>query len=128
MSDILSTYAFLPWMRQGIANQITAADLDPSVKLRASIEVELRVSGTGGEAGEIQTDLTQPVRLFGPGDIVGIDSQAIIKTEPRNWITNYEPNYLPCLDFYDEDFRWAQPGCSAQRPPAAALDCAGGAE
>ena len=44
--------------------------------------------------------------LYRPGDIVGIDPRAIIKSDPHNWITNFEPNYLPHIDFYDEDFPW----------------------
>ena len=30
----------------------------------------------------------------------------IVRTEPLNWITNFEPNYLAFLEFYDEDFAW----------------------
>ena len=36
----------------------------------------------------------------------GFREKAIIKVEPRNWITNFETNYLPYIDFYDEDFPW----------------------
>jgi len=59
------------------------------------------------------------VPIYGPGDIVGIEQRAVIKTEPRNWITNFEPNYLPYIDFYDEDFPWrytpAKPDSSKAR-------------
>ena len=37
--DLLGTYAFLPWLRQGIANAITAP---PATGIRASIHVEAR--------------------------------------------------------------------------------------
>ncbi|MCW5560047.1 MAG: hypothetical protein KIT22_19700, partial [Verrucomicrobiae bacterium] len=46
------------------------------------------------------------VALFGPGDIVGVDKRAIFRVEPRDWITNFEPNYLAHIEFYDEDFCW----------------------
>ena len=36
------TYAFLPWLRQGVANAITAA---PASGARASIHVELDLTG-----------------------------------------------------------------------------------
>src|SRR4029453_16909949 len=39
-------------------------------------------------------------------DVIGIDARAIIRTEPRPWITNFEANYLPFVEFYDEDFPW----------------------
>lgn len=100
----LGTYSFLPWLRQGLANQITAPDFDPSVTVRATIEV--KVEARGSEGGTKAETVTRPVALFGPGDIVGIDRRAIVRVEPRDWITNFEPNYLPHIEFYDEDFPW----------------------
>ena len=44
--------------------------------------------------------------LYGPGDVIGVDPRAIVRTDPRDQITNFEPNYLPCIEFYDEDFPW----------------------
>jgi hypothetical protein len=46
------------------------------------------------------------VQLIGPGDITAIQSQQIIRTEPRAGVTDFEPNYLSAIDFYDEDFPW----------------------
>jgi hypothetical protein len=100
----IATYSFLPWLRQGIANQISSADGDPSVILRAKIPVNLEI------AGETSPPVTQAVNknveLYGPGDILGIEPRAIVRTEPRRWITNFESNYLPFIEFYDEDFPW----------------------
>jgi len=103
----LGTYSFLPWLRQGIANTIVTADNDTSVKTRASTHVELQVAGdpVGGGA-TLTAPLTQNIALYGPGDIVGIDSRAIFRTDPRPWITNYESNYLAAIEFYDEDLVW----------------------
>ena len=105
MNNKISTYSFLPWLRQGIANNIRTQDLDSSVKVRASVDVALTLRGEGMEPTETET-ISKDVALYGPGDIIGIQSKAIIKTEPQNWITNFEPNYLPFIDFYDEDFPW----------------------
>jgi hypothetical protein len=102
--DLLGTYAFLPWLRQGVANAITAP---PATGNRASIHVDLTVNGTPIVGN---TPLTAPagqdISLYGPGDIVGIDARAIIRTEPRAGVTNFESNYLAAVDFYDEDFPW----------------------
>jgi hypothetical protein len=107
MSPQLGTYSFLPWLRQGIAGRITAADLDEQVAARAAVRVELEVSGEPVQgAPPAQATVPRDVELFGPGDVVGIDSRAIIRTEPRHWITNFEPNYLAAIEFYDEDFPW----------------------
>ena len=102
----LGIYTFLPWLRQGIANQITQADGGGAGATRATIDVVLRITGDTPDGGEITQDVTRPVQLYGPGDIVGIDAKAVVKTEPRNWVTNFEANYLPGIDFYDEDFPW----------------------
>ena len=60
-------------------------------------------------------------QLYGPGDVVGIDARAIVRSEPRHWITNFETNYLPFVEFYDEDFPWRYtPAKSSRRRTAAA--------
>jgi hypothetical protein len=102
----LGTYSFLPWLRQGLANQITAADGAEDVKLRATVSVKLDLAGEKIGGGSETASVTKPVALFGPGDIVGIEQRAIVRTDPRNWIANFEPNYLPVVEFYDEDFPW----------------------
>jgi hypothetical protein len=107
MSDTLGTYSFLPWLRLGIANTITAADNDPTVKLRASIPVALTLTGHPVKDGpDLSASVSRNVDLYGPGDVIGIDPRAIVKVEPRNWITNFEPNNLPYVEFYEEDFPW----------------------
>ena len=102
MSNPEATYSFLPWLRQGIANTITGASGS-----RASIQVELEISGEAVSGSNLRPEtITQNIQLFGPGDIVGIDRRTICKAEPQHWITNFEPNYLPYIEFYDEDFPW----------------------
>lgn len=113
----LGTYTFLPWLREGIANRITAADGDTDVRGRAAIMVSLKLKGDPLEGNTaLDQDITKNVELYGPGDIVGIDTKAILKVEPRNWITNFETNFLPYIDFYQETFPWlytpAQPNAS----------------
>src|SRR5690349_14865942 len=103
----LGTYSFLPWLRQGLANQIQSADLDASVKVRAHVNVGLELKGEKPEGGTPETrPVNRPVALFGPGDIVGIERRAIVRVEPVDWTTDFEPNYLPAIEFYDEDFPW----------------------
>lgn len=107
MTTPIATYSFLPWLRRGLANQITAADADPAVRVRALIDVELAANGDKLDGSGVATlPVKKQVALFGPGDIVGIERRAIVRTEPHDWITNYEPNYLPFVEFYDEDFPW----------------------
>lgn len=107
MTKPIGTYSFLPWLRQGLANQIQSPDFDNSVKVRAEVTVALEAKGDKvGGGGTMSVPISRQVSLFGPGDIVGIDRRTIVRTEPRDWITNFEPNYLAHIEFYDEDFCW----------------------
>lgn len=96
-----SAYSFLPWLRRGIGGMISG-----TTALRASVEVRLDLTGEPIGAGPLAAEIRKSVELYGPGDITGIDARAIVRTEPRNWITNFEPNYLACIEFYDEDMPW----------------------
>ena len=102
--DLLGTYAFLPWLRQGMATAISAP---PATGVRASIHVEVDVSGTPVNGGApLMQSAAQDIALYGPGDILGINSSAVIRTEPRAGVSNFESNYLAAIDFYDEDYPW----------------------
>jgi hypothetical protein len=100
-----SAYSFLSWLRRGIATRITQA---PGTAARASVTVKLRLEGPAASGGGTLTRDVPPrdVQLYGPGDVVGVDPRAIVRTDPRNWITNFDPNYLPFIEFYEEDFPW----------------------
>ncbi len=102
--DLLATYSFLPWLRQGVANAITAP---PASGARASIHVELGLAGTPVAGGAPLTQsIAQDISLYGPGDLLGFEPRAVIRTEPRPGVTNFEANYLAAIDFYNEDFPW----------------------
>jgi hypothetical protein len=106
MATPIGTYSFLSHLRIGLANQITEPNQDP-IKLRSTFDLTLHLEGkpVAGGAPLVET-IQKPIQLYGPGDIVGIESRAIFKTEPLNWVTNFESNYLPYIDFYEEDFPW----------------------
>jgi hypothetical protein len=94
----IARYAFLPWLRRGVANQIQTTAVTTS---RARLQVALTV-GDGAETRVIDKD----IQLVGPGDVLGINPQEIIRTEPRGWVTDFEPNFFAFAEFYDEDFPW----------------------
>ncbi len=101
MVDTLKNYTFLPWLRQGLAAGINVADNlggPTSAPARASLDVSFQIGGP--------QPISKAVQLLGPGDVVGINSRAIVKTEPRNWVTDFEANYLPYIEFYEEEFPW----------------------
>lgn len=105
-TELIASYSFLPWARQGLGIYIREGDQDATVNIRGSIDISLQITGqriTGGSATET---IPRVVQLYGPGDIIGINSKEIVRTEPRHWITNFEANYMPFIEFYDEDFPW----------------------
>jgi hypothetical protein len=93
----LADYTYLPWLRQGLASEISHPDGTVLPAERASVDVRFAVNGA--PAG-------RSVELLGPGDIVGVNPRAISKIEPRSSVTDFEPNYLPFVEFYEEDFPW----------------------
>ena len=101
MAIEVARYQFHSWARKGIASTITEKDDlgkgTSTLKERAEIILPVSLNGTG---------LTKDFTLIGPGDIIGVNRDMIVRTEPLNWITDFEPNYLAFAEFYDEDFVW----------------------
>jgi hypothetical protein len=102
----IAAYSFLPWARQGLGTYVQEADQDAAVKVRASVNVSLEITGEKIAGGTATETVPRAVQLYGPGDIIGVDAKIIVRSEPRNWITNFENNYLPFIEFYEEDFPW----------------------
>ena len=98
--DTLRNYTFLPWTRRGLSADIEVPDdlgTGTAAPARATVSVAFTIN-----AEPVEKD----IEVLGPGDVVGINPRAIVKTEPRNWVTDYEANYLPYIEFYEEDFVW----------------------
>jgi hypothetical protein len=118
MAIEVAKYQFQSWVRKGISAQISEGDTlgNPAAPLpageRASVPIGVSINAT--------PQAPKPFALIGPGDIIGIHREMIVRTEPRHWITNFEPNYLAFIEFYDEDFAWrytpARPDGDRLRP------------
>ncbi len=98
MADPSANYLFLPWVRQGAAAGIQTIDMSANQAGAVSVTVNLRINAT--------PPLQQRVRLYGPGDVTGIDQQQIVRTEPRPQSSDFEPNYFPAIEFDRPDFPW----------------------
>lgn len=128
MSEV-AHYSFLPWVRQGLAAHIQEQDTlggtpgDALADERAAISVSILLEEVDKDDDSRQErDINRNVALIGPADIVGIEPTAILRTEPRANITNFEANNLVYIEFYEEDFPWrytpanpANSGISARR-------------
>ncbi len=102
-------YQFHSWARRGISSHIIEKDTlgksTGSQIERARIPISVNVNSNITEKKDFS--------LFGPGDITGINSNMIIRTSPLNGIADYEPNLLPYIEFYDEDFPFRYTPASA---------------
>ena len=99
MAETSANYVFLPWVRQGAASSIQITDRTPDQPGVVSVSVKLEVNN---DAAPIE----QQVRLYGPGDVTGIDQQQVVRTVPRHQSFDFEPNYFPAIEFDRPDFPW----------------------
>ncbi len=103
-------YKFFSWARKGIAANIAEKDTlgksDGVQAERARVPVDITLNASIAVPSKNFT-------LVGPGDIIGIHADMIIRCEPRNGVSNFEPNYFPYVEFYDEDFPWRYTPASA---------------
>ena len=98
MTTLASTYRFLSWTRRGLADRIAQTDTGAPLPVRAKVSVGLTVTG----ASEAKYDLS----VYGPGDVLGIDTTQIVRVEPRQNATDVESNYFPAIEFDAPDFPW----------------------
>jgi hypothetical protein len=97
-------YQFLAWVRQGAANAFK--NIAPPVKDLSrgdgqplgSLPVALKIN-TGDP-------LPIDVRVYGPGDVTGLDPRTIIRVDPPRFSADFEPNYLAAIEFDPPDFPW----------------------
>jgi hypothetical protein len=107
MSDPpLGRYHFLAWARRGIGASVNNVDNNGSLPARASLNVQLSLSVQQGSATNTVQPPPRTVELYGPGDIIGCLVQHIVRTEPRNFTVNFEPNYLCGIEFDAPDSPW----------------------
>jgi len=102
--DEFGRHHFLAWSRQGIATTLNNPDYGGSLPDRPTVTVDLNV--TAQNPGSVTAVPTVTVHTFGPGDVLGIDPRQVVRTEPKDSTTNFEPNYLVGIEFDTPDFPW----------------------
>jgi hypothetical protein len=102
--DELGRHHFLPWARQGISATLTNPDYGGALPTRGAVTVQLSV--TAQNPPSVNAVAPVHVQTFGPGDVLGLDPRHIVRTEPREYTTNFEPNYLAGIEFDAPDLPW----------------------
>jgi hypothetical protein len=93
-------FHYFSWVRTGNTRLINT---EYSVTASPRAEIEVR--------GIVDTDRPirargPTVRLFGPGDVTGLDARQIIRTDPPPHTTDFEPNLFPLIEFYWPALPW----------------------
>ena len=101
----LGRYHFQAWARRGIGASLTNIDTG-TLPDRANLTVQVALQVTDGLTPSPVLPPSVTVQLYGPGDIAGVDPRMVIRTEPRQFTVNYEPNYLTGIEFDAPDFPW----------------------
>ena len=78
MSDAPASYAFLPWLRRGIAREITRLDFTLTGAARAEVPVTLELDAAGD-----RRDVAAALALHGPGEVGAVDARVVIRTNPK---------------------------------------------
>ena len=86
-------------MRRGLAAQISTPDpIATDLPAHARLPVRLTLS-TGPQVGH-------DLQLYGPGDVTGLDTRAIVRIEPRRGTTNFAPDQFATIEFDPPDLPW----------------------
>jgi hypothetical protein len=105
MSDGLGKYHFMAWSRRGLVASLTNPDYGGSLPLRGPLQVDLTVSAQGPNPTTSPVP-TVNVQTYGPIDILGFDVRHVVRTEPREFTPNFEPNYLAGIELDEPDLPW----------------------
>ena len=100
----MSRYRYLPWVREGAAHAYDTPDKQAAVLARSDGK-PISVVPIGLLVND-RTRVDVPLRIYGPGDVVGIDPRAVLRTDPLRNTGDFEPNYLACIEFDIPDFPW----------------------
>jgi hypothetical protein len=95
-----ATYQFLSFVRSGFAASITEPDtLGSGQRALATAPVGVTVSG-------VAQPVTHAAVVRGPGDVIGIVRNQIVRTDPIDGAVGVEPNYFALIEFDRPDLPW----------------------
>ena len=101
----LGQHHFLSWSRQGLATLAQQPGLRGYAAGPGQHGGRAQRHREGRRAGVRQVPPVT-VQTFGPGDVIGLDATHVVRTEPSDSTTNFEPNYLVGIEFDTPDFPW----------------------
>ncbi|WP_254532861.1 hypothetical protein [Natrinema gelatinilyticum] len=97
-------YTFYPTVRRGYRPTSTF-DGSTDVADPGSLGVELTVRGSGEDGDRTET-ANVSLRMYGPGDVVGLDRRHVVRVEPSEDSDGFPPNQFPHIEFGRPDLPW----------------------
>ncbi|MCL2246823.1 MAG: hypothetical protein FWC10_06910 [Lentimicrobiaceae bacterium] len=136
MDTIKDDTYYFPWVRKGLsitlAEQDRLGDLSGSTELLAKMRPQISVT-TKYEATQVELESKEKkdpakekkdlitvlenkeLQFVGPGDIVGVSHNAIMKVTPKENSEGFSRQYYPYIEFWEVDFPWRYtPACHNQ--------------
>lgn len=98
-----TNYTFYPTVRRGYRPDDTYAR-NASVPGSPTVGVDLTVRGSGTDTDTKSASVD--LRLYGAGDVIGLDNRQVVRTEPEADTTSFLPNYFPLVEFDRPDLPW----------------------
>ena len=98
----MSAYGFLRWLRSGASAAIVTPRSGAGAALRASFTAVLTLTDNLGQQANPQSDLT----LFGPGDVIGLDSRQVLRFSPQPESIDASYEQFPHVEFDEPALPW----------------------
>jgi hypothetical protein len=102
-----------------MAASLANPDYGGSLPTRGILQLGLSAAADDPSPGT-QSISPIAVQLYGPGDVLGVQQSHVVRTEPRPFTVNFEPNYLAGIEFDHPALPWlftpAAPAGARLRP------------
>lgn len=102
-------YEFFPSVREGYRPSRVFGDEDLPLTGRTAMTVDLTAQGVpadGGDWEDAARDPSADLRMYGPGDVTGIDERQIVGVQPEPNTSTFAPNYFPMVELDRADLPW----------------------
>src|SRR5258708_6026393 len=100
----MAQLTFIPWTRSGAGGALRPSS---SVTNRPNFDVSFVVRKTfdDGTRNDL-APMNVPMTMLGPGDVVGIKSTQVIRTDPTDGAAGIETTIFPTIEFAEPSLPW----------------------
>ncbi len=99
---------FVPWLRTGLANEIAVTAVEGmALGDAATLTAKVRLRSIGPDVADHVDPISgPPIALLGPGHVLGLDRNQIVRCDPVPGAVDAEPDYLVCVELAAADLPW----------------------